>query len=206
MSNNNLLTALKQQYARAVYDSEALLIRREPFQLRSGKNSHLYINHREFLSSSGHIQLMAQLYQELIRQHVGACTVAAVESVMSPILCGAVTVYGGQNVVSVRSKKLEHGTQEQIYGAVSGRVAVVDDMTSTGGTILQATEVLRNEGHEVTHAVVSVVRDPSLAETFAASGLQLLYVATLAELAAGVPDLSEEERFWLREEQERNDQ
>ena len=141
------------------------------------------------------------LYQELLRRYVGPCTIAAVDSVMSPVLCGAITVYGGQNVVSVRSAKLEHGTEEQIYGAVSGSVAVVDDMTSSGGTILQAAQALRNEGHEVSHALVSVVRDRNLEETFAASGLQLIYVATLAELAAEVPGLTEEERSLLDKEQ-----
>mgnify|MGYP001054360732 CR=1 FL=1 len=200
MSKRRELSELTRRYARAVYESGALLIREEPFTLRSGRKSHLYINHREFLSSSANIRLMAELYQELLRIHVGECTVAAVDSIMSPVLCGAITILGGENVVSVRPTKLEHGTEEQVYGSVSGRVAMIDDMTSSGGTILAAAKVLRARGHEVSHAIVSVVRDKSLEGVFAAEGLSLAYVATLPQLAAEVPTLTARERELLSRE------
>lgn len=203
MIGTNYLDELTRQYAKAVYESGALLIREEPFTLRSGKKSHLYINHREFLSSSANIQLLAKIYVELIRRSIGGeCTIASVDSIMSPVLCGAITVYAGQNVVSVRSKKLEHGTEENIYGNVSGPVAVVDDMTSTGGTLLEAARVLREAGHTVTHAIVSVVRDETLKEVFSKEGISLQYIATLPDLAYRVPDLPEESAALLQGELE----
>jgi orotate phosphoribosyltransferase len=62
------LDHLKSQYFDGVYKSKAFLIKEQPFILQSGKQSHLYLNHRNFLSQSNYLALVANIYHELAKK------------------------------------------------------------------------------------------------------------------------------------------
>jgi orotate phosphoribosyltransferase len=78
----------------------------------------------------------------------------------------------------VRKRAKGHGTQSVIEGLVKGetiagkRVIIVEDVTTTGGSSLQAVEAVRAEGASVVRVITLVDRLEGAAEAFAAAGVR----------------------------------
>jgi len=85
----------------------------------------------------------------------------------------------------VRKKVKEHGAKKMIEGLPEGEslkgknVAIVEDTTTTGGSSMQAVNVLRQEGANIVLVLTIVDRLEGAKENFAAEGLELraLYTA-----------------------------
>jgi orotate phosphoribosyltransferase len=85
----------------------------------------------------------------------------------------------------VRKKAKDHGAKKLIEGLPKGEslkgknVVVVEDVTTTGGSSLQAVEALRQEGANIVCVLTIVDRLEGAKENFAADGLELraLYTA-----------------------------
>ena len=61
------------------------------------------------------------------------------------------------------------------------RVVVVEDVTTTGGSAIKAEEAVRAEGAEVVGVVTVIDRQEGAPEAFAAAGLTLTPILTLAD-------------------------
>jgi orotate phosphoribosyltransferase len=193
--------AMKHEYIEAVYKTEALMIKEEPFDLHSGGRSHIYLNHRIFLSRYNYIELIARIYLRLLAPVVKHYRLCAVDSVMSPILVGAMSVLDKKDIVVVKSKKSEHGVKEDIYGRIAGEVVVVDDMSSTGDTLLEAARKIREKGGLVRYAVVSACRDQRAHENLSKEKLELLSITSFKEIIDYLrPHLNPRENELAREE------
>lgn len=195
------LDKLKQEYIEALYKTEALMIKEEPFDLHAGGKSHIYLNHRMFLSRYNYIELIARIYLKLLAPVVKHYRLCAVDSVMSPILVGAMSVLDKKDIVVVRSMKSEHGVREDIYGRIAGEVVVVDDMSSTGDTLLEAARKIRDKGGLVRYAVVSACRDLRAHENLSKEKLELLSIANFKEIIDTLtPRLDPREKELARKE------
>jgi orotate phosphoribosyltransferase len=75
---------------------------------------------------------------------------------------------------AVRKKRKEHGTQQLIEGAnIDGKnVVILDDVTTSGGSAMQAVEEARNAGANVTLVLSVVDRGEGAAEKFEAAGVK----------------------------------
>ena len=74
----------------------------------------------------------------------------------------------------VRKAVKDHGTKKRIEGPASlagKRVAILEDVTTTGGSAIQAVEVAREAGAEVALVLSIVDRLEGAAETFAKAGV-----------------------------------
>jgi orotate phosphoribosyltransferase len=73
----------------------------------------------------------------------------------------------------VRKKPKDHGTAKLIDGnlARGARVAVLEDVTTTGGSALQAVDAVRSAGAVVAKVISVVDRLEGAADTFRAQGL-----------------------------------
>jgi orotate phosphoribosyltransferase len=91
------------------------------------------------------------------------------------------------NAFFVRKQAKEHGTKSLIEGLPDGeslkgkRVVVVEDVTTTGGSAVKAAEAVRAEGAEVVGVVTVIDRQEGAGEAFAAAGLTLTPILTLAD-------------------------
>ena len=191
------LEELRKLYFLAIRATDALLIRKEPFRLRSGGSSHVYLSHNNFLSEHKNVDLLARTYRELIEEHIqDSYRVCAVDSIMSPLIVGAFAVLAKKDVIVVKEQKLSHGTEQQVFGIIgSEEVVVVDDMTSTGGILISAINVLRDRGARVNYAVVSACRDQVAEQRVKDLNVHLLYIASFSDVFRGLwNDLSAEER------------
>jgi orotate phosphoribosyltransferase len=84
----------------------------------------------------------------------------------------------------VRKEAKSHGLQRRIEGPdVAGRrVVAVEDTSTTGGSVLQAVEALREAGAEVVACAVVVDRATGAKEAVEAAGLPYLSAIGLADL------------------------
>jgi orotate phosphoribosyltransferase len=88
---------------------------------------------------------------------------------------------------SIRARAKDHGTGGRLVGPVGpgDRVAVVEDTTTTGGSLLEAVDVLEAEGIPVVQAVILVDRSGDrVAAAFAGRGIP--YRALLRPADLGV--------------------
>lgn len=189
------LHRLKAQYFDGVYQTKALLIQDKPFTLKSGKKSHIYLNHRNFLSQSRYLSLVADIYHELASTIEGKYQLGVVDSIMSPIIVGAMSAQYGNDFVVVRKEPLKHGTQEYIYGEIKQPVVLVDDMTSTGGTLIDAAKKIRSREGSVQYAIISAYRDNTAIQNLQAANIETLSIASFDEILKYLdPILTEHER------------
>jgi orotate phosphoribosyltransferase len=195
------LEILKKQYIDAIYEAKALMISETALTLASGGKSHIYLNHRNFLPHHQHLELIAKIYVKLLEPHVREYKLGVVDSTMSPILVGAMSALDKRDIALIKIKKTEHGTKEETFGDISGEVVLIDDMTSTGSTLLEATPPLRERGGSIRYAVVSACRDETAQVNLAKEGLQLLSIATFKEIITTLrPKLNSREKEWVSKE------
>jgi orotate phosphoribosyltransferase len=89
--------------------------------------------------------------------------------------------------VFVRKQAKEHGARKLVEGLAPGeslkgkRVAVLEDVTTTGGSAARAIEALRAEGAVIDRVVSVVDRLEGAAETFKAAGIPFTALLTAAD-------------------------
>jgi len=155
------------------------------FVLSSGKKSNVYIDLRKLPS-----------YPEAFREVVQAMAEKA-GKVDFDLLCGvavgglplatAIAYEMKKPLIYVRKERKEHGTKKIIEGDFEpgAKVLVVDDVTTTGGSILRAVNALRSAGLVVEHALVVVDRLEGAEEALRRAGVMLLSLVTLKDLVGG---------------------
>ncbi|MDD1666162.1 MAG: orotate phosphoribosyltransferase, partial [Methanomicrobiales archaeon] len=95
----------------------------------------------------------------------------------------AVSLAAGKPYAIVRSGEKGHGTGGRIVGEVAGRsTLLVEDVTTTGGSVLSAVRLLREAGARVDTVATIVDREEGAAAALAAEGVRLVPLVTLAEL------------------------
>jgi orotate phosphoribosyltransferase len=131
------------------------------FTLASGKESTYYINSKKALFNSEAVALLGEalwdLTHELQIEAIGGLEVGAI-----PMATAAVFSYHmhGRPLEGffVRKQAKAHGSQELVEGVLPprARVAVVDDVLTTAGSVVQAIEAVEQAGADVV-AVVCIV-------------------------------------------------
>jgi len=193
------LEQLKKQYINAIYETKALMIKDKQFELRQGGKSHIYLNHRKFITKPEYLKLIAELYLKLIPSK--DFKIACVDSVMSPIIAGAMSAISGKEIIVIKEEELGHGTQEDVYGELTGEVIIVDDMTTSGTLLVNATKKIRKNNAAVKYAVVSACRDKTAENKLKDLGVKLLYITNFQEIIRELfHNLTEKEQELVKKE------
>jgi orotate phosphoribosyltransferase len=164
---------------------KARSFRRGHFKLSSGIESDLYFNLKSTMMDPQGSYLSAKVFLPIIRS-LGVDFAGGLELGAVPML-GALASLSWQDGVPiqtflVRKKAKSHGTMEVVEGlsaaeSFSGkRILIVDDVASTGGSILTAIQSARDAGATVTHALVLIDREMKSVETLASHGVELLSI------------------------------
>ena len=150
------------------------------FTLASGKKSSYYINSKKVLFHGEAIALLGEMLYETTRdldiQAVGGLEVGAI-----PMATAAVLRYqqAGTTLEGffVRKAAKGHGSQERLEGQVQAgdRVAVVDDVLTTGESVVQAIEAVEARGATVARVVCIVDRLQGAGERLAGYDFRPLY-------------------------------
>ena len=195
------LSNLKRQYFDGIYQTKALLIKDKPFTLKSGKQSYIYLNHRNFLSQGKYLALIANIYHELAKNITDDYCLGAVDSIMSPIIVGAMSMHFNRNITVIKKESLKHGTQESIYGDIGNPIVLIDDMTSTGGTLIDAANKIRAQNGVVSHAIISAYRDNTAEQRLKENDITLIRIASFDEILHHLNDhLTDRDRHIIQQE------
>jgi orotate phosphoribosyltransferase len=157
--------------------------------LASGRESDFFIDCKQtMLTAEGHA-LVGELMFDLLSELPECEAVGGVELGGCP-LASAVSLVSFQrgrplNALYVRKAKKDHGTTKLVEGDKSLKpglkVALLEDVVTTGGSSLKAVESLKAAGAQVVGIVALVDRQEGGAETIRGAGLPLVTVATKAD-------------------------
>ena len=160
---------------------------RGPVQLSAGGESSFYVDGKQVTLSSEGASLVGELLWETIRDEqidaIGGPEMGAIPMTVATVL-RAHAEGSSLEGFSVRKKPKEHGTQRLIEGRLEAgdRVVVVDDVITTGTSVLKAIREIRDTGAEVVKVVAIVDRQAGAAEAIAAEGLAYEPIFTRDEL------------------------
>lgn len=155
------------------------------FKLASGKESTLYFNLKPTMMSPRGAYLAARAFLDVIHAE-GVDFVGGLEMGAVPII-GALAAIGeaeGRPVGTffVRKAPKAHGTRETVEGlgpneTLEGKhVMMLDDVATSGGSIMIAIEAARAAGATVDTALVLVDREEGAKEFLAEKGVRLLSI------------------------------
>ena len=81
-------------------------------------------------------------------------------------------------------KKYEHGTKERLIGKISAgdEVDIIEDVVSTGNSILMAVNLLRDRGAKVTRAITVVDREEGAVQLLRDNGVELVALVRISDV------------------------
>ncbi len=174
---------------------ERNMLRFGDFLLTSGKASSIYVDLRQLPSFPEEFKLLAgELSINISEKDAGICGVA----VGGLPLATAVAMILLRPLVYVRKEKKEHGTMSRLEGVVDrSEYIVIDDVATTGGSLLRAVKAVREKGAEVRDAWVVVDRIQGAKESLGEEGVNLNSLATLPDIVRSIyNDLSKKEKIY----------
>jgi len=183
--DNKDLVSLKQSLA-VLLKKEAL--KKGEFVLSSGKTSNYYLDGRIITLTPAGAFLTASIILGMIQarqiQAIGGPTMGA-----DPIV-GAVAALSYLNNIPlktfiVRKEAKGHGMQRQIEGPKldpGSRVVLVDDVATSGKSLIEAKIALQKEGVDAGSAIVIVDRLEGARGNLLNAGIELESIFTIKEL------------------------
>ncbi|MEW5759990.1 MAG: orotate phosphoribosyltransferase [Candidatus Thermoplasmatota archaeon] len=156
------------------------VVKRGDFTLTSGKKSDYYVDMKKGITNPIILAEIANIIVPMITNEekigcveLGAVPIAVVVSIKKMI-----------PYVIIRKGERTHGTGKRIEGEVrkGERFLFIEDVVTTGQTIADAIEILRNEGAIVERAITVVDRDEGGREKLKEKNIELLSIFTAKEL------------------------
>ena len=154
-----------------------------PITLTSGRKSDYYIDCRLITLNPEGATLTAEILFDILKgkdiDALGGLSIGA-----DPI-CGAFSVISYQKgkptpTFIIRKKQKRHGKQRLIEGPLKrgSRVVIVDDVATTGDSLLKAIDVVEDYGCKVLEAIVLVDRLEGAREKLTKRGYELKSIFT----------------------------
>lgn len=154
--------------------------------LASGKESDFFIDCKQtVLTAEGHALVGALMFEALSR--LPACdAIAGVELGGCPLASAvALTSHlrgAPKDAIYVRKEAKDHGSQRTLEGntrvPAGAKIAILEDVTTTGGSTLKAVEKLRAAGYDVAGVCTLVDRSEGGREAIEAQGLAFVALYT----------------------------
>ena len=138
------------------------IIRFGNFTLASGKNSSYYVDLRLIPSYPHQFRKMIKNLQNLIVEKTGLDDFDCLASVPTGglVVTSALAIEIVKPLIYVRSKPKEHGTTKSIEGKISAgmKVVMIDDVMTTGTSVLNGINQLKEAGLLVSDLYVIINR------------------------------------------------
>lgn len=167
---------LADELSRRLLESGA--IKFGDFVLTSGKHSKYYVDIKDAATDPGTLGTIAELFSGKI----GNGKIAGVELGAVPLLV-ATALRKNLPYIIIR-KERKHGTKKLTIGEIfqGEKIEIIEDVVTTGNSVLKAALYLREQGAEVTDAYCVVDREEGGKELLAENGLKLTPIIRISEI------------------------
>ncbi len=138
--------------AKALLEIKAVFFRPdEPFTWASGIKSPVYCDNRLILTAPEQRKIVEQAIADKVKEVYPECEVLMGTSTAGIAHAAIAASILDMPMGYVRSGAKDHGRQNQIEGRLEKgqKVVVVEDLISTGGSVIEVVDVLREAGAEV---------------------------------------------------------
>ncbi|MEM3403174.1 MAG: orotate phosphoribosyltransferase [Nitrososphaeria archaeon] len=176
---------LVKDLARSLVKAQALKF--GVFTLTSGKMSSYYIDLRLVPSYPSIFKKIISMFSRVVVEEVGLSNFDLICGIPTSglVFASAVAFSLEKPLIYVRKEVRGHGTQKNIEGLLKPgqRVLLIDDLITTGSSLITAKEAVTLEGGEVSDAVVLVDREEGGIQKLKEFGITVHYVSKVTEIA-----------------------
>jgi orotate phosphoribosyltransferase len=156
------------------------------FTLASGRISSYYIDLRTIPSYPGAYRTLTNAYGEYLRHEFKEGSYDAIAGIPTAglTLSSPLALMLEKPMIYVRKDEKDHGRNKLVEGVTrpGWKVLVVDDVVTTGGSVLSAIEAIRSEGCEVDRASVVIDRLEGGTAALKKEGVRLHAMTDIIEL------------------------
>lgn len=200
------MTELAKNVAKNLLDIEAVFLSpNDPFTWASGIKSPIYCDNRITMSYPKiRREIAAGLAQSIKENYPDVEVIAGTATAGIPHAAWVAEILD-LPMVYIRSKAKEHGKGNQIEGRISERqkMVIIEDLISTGGSVLEAATAAKREGADVLGvAAIFTYELPKGTERFTEENMSLVTLtnySTLLEAALEANYIEEKDLTLLKE-------
>lgn len=171
----------------AIFLHENGAIKFGDFKLSSGKNSAYYVDLRIIPSFPHQFRKIIKSLQNIIVEKIGLDSFEYIASVPTSglVIASALAVEIVKPLIYIRQKPKNYGTGSLIEGKIqeNSRVVLIDDVGTTGQSLLNAIKSLREAKMNVDSAFVIVNRLEGAREQLDSEGVKLYELIDIFEIS-----------------------
>lgn len=164
------------------------------FTLSSGKNSSYYVDLRLVSSFPHQFRKMVKNLQDLISEEIGFDNFDSLVSVPTGglVIASALAMETVKPLIYVRTKPKEYGTTKSIEGKINQgmKVLMIDDVATTGGSMVNSIKLLKEAGIVVTDAYVILNRLEGAEKLLDSEGVKMHQLTDIIELTNSLHEAS----------------
>ena len=157
------------------------------FTLSSGKSSSYYVDLRLVPSYPHEFRMMVKYLENQIIEEIGLENFESIVSVPTGglIIGSALAIETVKPLIYVRSKPKDYGTSKSIEGKIHDgmKVVMIDDVATTGGSVVNAIESLTEANVTIKDAYVIVDRMEGADKALAELGVKMHSILNILQIA-----------------------
>ncbi len=150
------------------------------FTLTSGKKSNFYVDIKQ---ASTNPKILKEIAAEMTKHLEDEDKIAGMELGAVP-LAVALSLQCDLPYLIIRKKDRVHGTGKLIEGDMNSgdKILLVEDVTTSGSSVVKAADIIRNEGGEVFRVIVVVDREEGAFERLKEHNITLVPLVRVSEM------------------------
>ncbi len=156
------------------------------FTLASGKKSSYYVDLRLVPSYPHEFRKMVKYLENEIIQDIGLDKFDSIVSVPTGglVIASALAIEAVKPLIYVRSKPKDYGTSKSVEGKINDgmKVVMIDDVATTGGSVVNAIKSLKEVNVIIKDAYVIVNRMEGANEALSELGVQMHSILDILQI------------------------
>ena len=156
------------------------------FTLASGKNSSYYVDLRLVPSYPHEFRMMIKYLENQITEDIGLENFESIVSVPTGglVIASALAIETVKPLIYVRSKPKDYGTSKSVEGKIHDgmKVVMIDDVATTGGSVVNAIKSLTEVNVPVKDAYVIVDRMEGATESLEGLGVKMHSILNILQI------------------------
>ena len=157
------------------------------FTLASGKKSSYYVDLRLVPSYPQEFRKMVKFLENKITEDIGLDKFESIVSVPTGglVIASALAIETVKPLIYVRSKPKNYGTSKSVEGKIQQgmNVVMIDDVATTGGSVVNAIKSLKEEKISIKDAYVNVNRMEGATEALPQLDVKLHSILDILEIS-----------------------